>query len=565
MDILKAFNLLDQSYEIKIQGTFENPLFHAKQIGNLLGITNIRDSVSDFIEDEKVVCLSDSSGGLQKTIFLTEIGLYKLLGRSRKPIAHKFQKWMINTIRDIRINGMYKLKEENEVDKKLIINNYELIIHKNLIKAFEQRNIIYFCRLKYFNDKKIVKIGSTQNIKERISSMNNQFNNIQIVLLDIIEINNYRKFEKYLHNNNFIKSCSYPLLKKDGSESKETYLVSDDELKEFLKIINEDKKKYQDIDSKEIEELKLKQIEKELEKIKIQEEYELEKIKIKEEYELKQKEFELEILKYKVDNNVFNNVFNNEKTNEIESISDNDDYLSDEELDLTKVNFQLKKRSNGNRSPKVYQYLPDNLSIPIKVYDSPSEVERSIDLFELHISSMPLRLAAKNNTIYKGYRWLFLNRNLELPLTIPDTIDTRHKSPEIKYIAMIDIKKTKILEVYSTQKDAVEARNIKSRSFTRAIHQQSISSGHYWNYFDNCSEEMKTEYLKNNKLPEKYFTNTGKKVEQIDPKTNNVLKVYNSNRDIVKNFQMSALTLQKCLKSGEIYNGYIWKNKIEES
>jgi hypothetical protein len=174
---------------------------------------------------------------------------------------------------------------------------------------------------------------------------------------------------------------------------------------------------------------------------------------------------------------------------------------------------------------------------------------------------MPLRSAAKNNTIYKGFRWLFLNRNLDLPLAIPDTIDTLHKSPEIKYIAMIDIKKTKILEVYSTQKDAVEARNIKSRSFTRAIQQQSISSGHYWNYFNDCSEEMKTEYLKNNKLPEKYFTNIGKKVEQIDPKTNIVLKVYNSNRDIVKNFQMSTLTLQKCLKSGEIYNGYIWRNK----
>lgn len=126
---------------------------------------------------------------------------------------------------------------------------------------------------------------------------------------------------------------------------------------------------------------------------------------------------------------------------------------------------------------------------------------------------------------------------------------------------MIDIKKTKIIQLFSTQKDAVEARNIKSRSFTRAIQQQSISSGHYWNFFDNCSEEMKSEYLKNNKLPEKYIANIGKKVEQIDPKTNTVIKIYNSNRDIVKNFQMSALTLQKCLKSGEIYNGYIWKNK----
>lgn len=531
MDILKAFNLLDKNYEIKIQGTFENPLFHAKQIGNLLEIINIRDSISDFTDDEKIIDLTDTPSGIQKTLFLTEIGLYKLLGRSRKPIANTFQKWMINTIKDIRINGFYKLKEEFEVDKKLIIYNYELNTHKSLIKAHHQRNIIYLCRLKYLDDKKIVKIGSSQNIKERISSMNNQFDNIEIILLDIIEVNNYRKFEKYLHNNNFIKSCSYPLLKKDKTESNETYLVSDDELKEFIKIINED------IDSKEIEKLKQNKIE-------------LDKIKIKEEtkHETHQKELEFEILQYKINNEI--------------DFSDDDNYLSDEELDLTKVNFQLKPRSNGNRSPKVYQYLPENLLIPIKIYDSPAEVERNLS--ELSISPAPLRASSKNNTIYKGFRWLFLNRNLELPINIPDTVDNKHKSTSIKYIAMINIKKTKIMEVYATQKDAVEARNIKSRSFTRAIQQESISSGHYWNFFDDCSEEMKSEYLKNNKLPEKYVANIGKKVEQIDPKTNTVIKIYNSNRDVVKNFQMSTLTLQKCLKSGEIYNGYIWRTKTDD-
>jgi prophage antirepressor-like protein len=238
MDILKAFNLLDKTYEIKIQGTFENPLFHAKQLGNLLEIINIRNSISDFTDDERVVHKCDTLGGIQKTIFLTEIGLYKLLGRSRKPIANTFQKWMINTIKDIRINGMYKLKEENEVDKQLIIQNCDLITHKQLIKAYDQKNVIYLCRLKYLDDKKIVKIGSTQNIKERMSHMNGQFDNVEIIIIDIIEINNYRKFEKYLHNDNYIKNYYYPLIKRDGTESKETYLVTDDEIKEFVKMFN---------------------------------------------------------------------------------------------------------------------------------------------------------------------------------------------------------------------------------------------------------------------------------------------------------------------------------------
>jgi len=579
MDILKAFKLLDETIEINIQGTLENPLFHAKQIGNLLELNNITENLRNFTDEEKVLFLTGSLGGPQKTTFLTEIGLYKLLGRSRKPIASTFQSWMINTIKDIRINGFYKLKEENEVDKQLIIQNCDLITHKQLIKAYDQKNVIYLCRLKYLDDKKIVKIGSTQNIKERICHMNGQFDNVEIIIIDIIEINNYRKFEKYLHNDNYIKNYYYPLIKRDGTESKETYLVTDDEIKEFVKIINESKKMYQDINQKDIEEIKLKQIEKECEiaqkeyeKIKLKHECEIEQMKLKFELELKQKEMELELLKYKVDNNI--NTHYTITSNEIikseiddsssdvqnDNISDDDEnYLSDEELDLTKTNFKLKPRTNGIKTPKVYQYHPDNLSEPIKVFDSPVDVEREKELSHLEISPAPLRNASKNNTIYKGFRWLFLNRNETPPSTIPETVHVKHKSPDIKHIAMIDIKRTRILEVYSTQKDAIEARNMKCNSFTRAIQQQSVSSGHYWNFFEDCPQEWCDEYLSTRKLPERFIHTGGKKVEQIDPKTNKVLKVYNSNRDVIKLYQMSATKLRECFETAEIHNGYIWK------
>ena len=74
MDILKAFSLLDTEYQINIQGTLEDPLFQANQIGKLLGISNIRDTVKEFSENEKGVGLTDTLGGKQETIFLTEYG-----------------------------------------------------------------------------------------------------------------------------------------------------------------------------------------------------------------------------------------------------------------------------------------------------------------------------------------------------------------------------------------------------------------------------------------------------------------------------------------------------------
>ena len=124
---------------------------------------------------------------------------------------------------------------------------------------------------------------------------------------------------------------------------------------------------------------------------------------------------------------------------------------------------------------------------------------------------------------------------------------------------MIDIKKTKILAVYKNQKEAVEARNMKCNSFTRAIQEQSVSSGHYWNFFDRCSDVMKEEYLSHSTLPEKYVPNSGKQVQQIDPRTNLVLNTYKSNREICKLFQMSVNKLKEVMKTNEIHQGYKWK------
>jgi len=128
MDILKIFNLNNTDFQINIQGTSENPLFQANQIGKLLDIKNINQNLTDFSSDEKVLCSAFTLGGIQETMFITELGLYKLLGRCRKPIASEFQKWMINTIKEIRITGTYKLKEENEIDKNMSYQEYLEII-----------------------------------------------------------------------------------------------------------------------------------------------------------------------------------------------------------------------------------------------------------------------------------------------------------------------------------------------------------------------------------------------------------------------------------------------------
>jgi len=53
---------------------------------------NIRTSINDYNDTEKVaVHTTDSTGIKQAIIFLTEKALYKVLFKSRKPIAENFK------------------------------------------------------------------------------------------------------------------------------------------------------------------------------------------------------------------------------------------------------------------------------------------------------------------------------------------------------------------------------------------------------------------------------------------------------------------------------------------
>ena len=134
MDILKAFKININEFPVNIQGTHDDPLLQANKIAKILDIRNIRDAIKDFNEDEKGALSTDTLGGEQKCLFITEKGLYRLLGQSKKPIAKTFQSWMTDVIKEIRLTGMYRLKQENEVDKQLLKNKHKKEIHQMFLE-----------------------------------------------------------------------------------------------------------------------------------------------------------------------------------------------------------------------------------------------------------------------------------------------------------------------------------------------------------------------------------------------------------------------------------------------
>ena len=128
MDIIRAFTTNSLHTEIVIKGTVENPLFRASDVALILEISNIRTSIKDFNESEKVVQTMTTPGGPQKVLFLTQTGLFRLLFRSKKnPIALQVQYWVCDVVKELQINqrkknDMMKLQESIESENSALKN-----------------------------------------------------------------------------------------------------------------------------------------------------------------------------------------------------------------------------------------------------------------------------------------------------------------------------------------------------------------------------------------------------------------------------------------------------------
>ena len=543
MDILKAFSLYDTEYPINIRGSIDNPLFQAKQIGKLLGIKNLPNSILDYSSKEKVNEKVITPGGMQNVTFLTESGLYKILSRSNKPVAKIFQDWMVNVIVELRKTGEYKLKEEHEIEKKLIKANEHIIAKKNthdtLMEFCKMKNVVYVCKLCDEKDEKfIIKIGSSQNIKERFANIKNNYK-MTPLLLNIFDCENHTKFEKWIRDNELLQPLYFKITKNDGTEARETFLVNEEQYNNIIKLMQKEVKQFTKEDTNKLLELEEKRNIIEDKRIKTAEiERKTEEIR-KSNIELEMKLEELKIL--------------NEREKKLENTIKLNEEEPEEKAEVNIPDDIYIKARENTRSPKVYQYDPQTLEL-IKIYDSVIAFTR-----HFHSSSgSALREAAKNNRIYKEFRWALSDRNvIEVP-TIEPTVESRTQS--VEYIAMIDIKKTKILEVYPSQKEAAMSRNLAGFStISRAIKKNGISSGHYWNVFNKCSKEMKDEYLKHNELPEQHTKANGVKVLQISPITNEEIKQFDSITEVLKKFQMSRITLNNASEKGDIHNGFKWK------
>lgn len=135
---LQIFNY--QSKQVRTVTKDGEPWFVAKDVCDILEISNGRDAVSRLDDDEKdAVGITDAIGREQQTTIISESGVYALVFTSRKPEAEQFKRWIRKEVLpSIRKHGAYMTPQKIE---EVLLNPDTIIQLATELKKERERRL----------------------------------------------------------------------------------------------------------------------------------------------------------------------------------------------------------------------------------------------------------------------------------------------------------------------------------------------------------------------------------------------------------------------------------------
>jgi prophage antirepressor-like protein len=185
---------------IRILGSYNEPWFVVKDICNILEIKDNRSALRIIPDKWKAEQILPTLGGKQITSIVNEAGLYKLIMRSNKPIAQKFQEVVCEDILpSLRKKGEYKIQSIMDRNKEL--EEEKLRIEKELE---EKESLLEIQKEELLEKEVIFEILEEKNAKR----------------IKLLELKNCKKGERVEHGKNVIYVVTNEYL-----ESERTFIV----------------------------------------------------------------------------------------------------------------------------------------------------------------------------------------------------------------------------------------------------------------------------------------------------------------------------------------------------
>jgi prophage antirepressor-like protein len=273
---MELINQIDETFkfedkEIRIIGTYNEPLFVAKDICTILELSNITEALRNIPEKWKCSeILNTLTRGNQTMTMLKEPAVYQLVMRSTKPMAKKFQEVVCEDILPtLRKKGEYKiqsiidknkeledkLKEETYIRKNLKVR-YEHILEKRIdIETYAKGGLIYIIGYKELPLEK--KIGFASDLNERIKGFQTEFPYEPVVQYTrYFSLPDPIKIEKIVHFTlkKFRKRNGREWFRTDNVFTLQTFIEQVDEVVSFFEMIDKRYEKKKDIKYEQLNE-----------------------------------------------------------------------------------------------------------------------------------------------------------------------------------------------------------------------------------------------------------------------------------------------------------------------
>jgi hypothetical protein len=218
--------------------------------------------------------------------------------------------------------------------------------------------------------------------------------------------------------------------------------------------------------------------------------------------------------------------------------------------------MQTKTTTNFNQplvtvGPRLQKINPETMKI-IKVYESVAECLKE---YNFKVKRPSIDKAVKENTVYNGFRWAFVDRN-EDPNILHSINPTKEtKIQNLGYIAKMNKEKTEIINVYLDRKSAASLNGYTSSSaLDTPVKNVALTNGNYYMLYDSCPEKTISNFEQQHGEPLLYKDGIGQYTED-----NQLIKEFVCKYDCIKQLKMSDKTLAKALDKNVLYNNSYFK------
>ena len=600
MDLVKVFASADSSNKmpINIRGTLECPLFQANQIGSLLEIVKVRNTINNFPAVEKVSLVVETAGGEQEATFLTEAGLYRLIFKSNKPVAETFKQWVFEVIKEVRLTGRYDLEQALKkstgdiatLETRLLANVREQRMiyrreqHSLLLEVHHCKNVVYVVLILEEGDVVIIKVGHTTDIRERVREHGCTYGKTATLLFAFVANQNSELETRLFHLPIFVQHRYNQTV--NGKISKEHFKVQNEgsfTLENIFDIIRREGRDYQHLD----QELYIRQQEVNLQASKLAFErdlFEAEKRKLAEVSHHKRfEEVDMDRLFIQLQQHTdaiakiveglkplqveralsqSKNAVVKETNIEANSVVANaivEKPLAVETNAVVPAALFVSETRSSPVGPYVQKLDRDSFEI-IAYYEGITEAVRKESLSGISIAGV--KGAVKKHSVYNGYRWLFVDRTLDPSVKheVPPT-STKVRYVVKGWVAQLNYMKTEITAVYKDQKGAALANGFKGRTaISLSVKKGNAAGRSYYVLWDTCAIELRNAFTERH--GEVYFA--PKTVIDEYDLTGKLVASYVSKQDIVNKLAIGQNKLRAMLDSGESYKGRIFKRTAED-